>query len=277
MNYINLFQKYLIIDRGFSKETIKSYTAEIQKYLKKYSILSNQMQITEYINSLKPYNSKTINHNISVLKTFYKFLQINNYVKSNPTQNLFYLKTKKSLPKTISYHQIEKILNVNINKKIDYRNKAILELLYATGMRVSELINLKTKDLDISQNLVKVIGKGNRQRIIPINQTATDTIKVYLSTINYHSNYLFANNKNNKLTRQTIFNIIKKQAFIQNVPKASPHTLRHSLASHLLDNGANLVVIKEILGHKNLQTTTIYTHTPQNKIKQLYKKYHPHA
>ena len=188
------------------------------------------------------------------------------------------------MPKTLTIQQVDQLLNINLKTRYDYRNKAILELMYATGMRVSEIISLKINDIDLNMAIVKTIGKGNKERIIPFGDYCNKFIKIYLDKyrqqflIKGNNDYLFLNNHGNKLTRQGIFKIIKNIAKTNNINvDFSPHTLRHSFATHLLENGADLLTIQELLGHSNISTTQIYTHISNEKLQKNYKNYHPHG
>lgn len=192
-------------------------------------------------------------------------------------------KMKKALPKILSYEEVYILLNIDLKTNYDYRNKAMLELMYATGLRVSELVNLKVNDIDLESDIVRTIGKGNKERIIPIGEYAAIFLKEYII---YHrdallknnaTDYLFINNHGKNMTRQGFYKIIKEVAYEKGIKtNISPHTLRHSFATHLLDRGADIVSIKEMLGHSNLATTQIYTHISNNKIKKDYDEYFPH-
>lgn len=288
-NAIKEFESYLLIDKKYSNNTITSYVSEIEKfynYVKQDNISKiTKKDIKEYIADLKKKNmsTKSIAHNISCLKSFYKFLIINKIVSSNETDGIDTPKISKTLPKVLSIEEITKLLDINTETDYDYRNKAMLELMYATGLRVSELVNLKLADIDLHMAIVRVMGKGSKERIIPIGDYAIMSLREY---INSHRNnmmkrnindYVFINNHGNKMTRQGFFKIIKAEAKKKNIKtNFSPHTLRHSFATHLLTYGADLKVIQELLGHSNISTTQIYTHVSKDKLKQNYNEFHPH-
>lgn len=286
------FKTYLLIDKKYSNETIESYMNDLYKYYyyidKKGLTISSIkrkeiMEYTKYLKEIK-LSSRSINHNISVLKTFYKFLVVSEHFKSNPMDYVETPKVGKTLPKVLSYEEIKQLLDVDLIDKYSYRNKAMLELMYATGLRVSELVNLKINDIDLDMAFVRTMGKGSKERIVPIGDYAILFIKEYL--LNYrhellkkeNNEYLFLNNRGKRLSRQSFYKLVKELAIKKNIKtEFSPHTLRHSFATHLLDRGADIVSIKEMLGHSSLSTTQIYTHISNQKLKEEYDKFHPHG
>lgn len=193
-------------------------------------------------------------------------------------------KREKHLPKVLSEEEIDKLLNIPLTDAFSYRNKAILEIMYATGLRVSELINLKVNDIDLNMALLKTLGKGSKERIIPLGDYALNYLKLYINEYRNQlikrnlTDYLFLNNHGNKLTRQGLFKILNKLAREQGIKtEISPHTLRHSFATHLLNGGADLRSIQELLGHSDISTTQIYTHVSNQKLNEDYHKFHPHG
>lgn len=288
--YINEFIEYLIIDKKYSENTIKAYNNDLKKF-KKYFINKNMNQIDE--NSIRDYikylykennEAKTISHNISTLRSFYKFLLIEKKVLKNPMEYIELPKTKKSLPKTLSIDEIDKLLDINLTDAFSYRNKAMLELMYSSGLRVSELINVRIHDIDTSNCIIRIMGKGSKERIVPLGDYAIRYIELYLKEYREKlvkkelNDYLFLNNHGGHLTRQGFFKILKEIAKEKNIKtEFSPHTLRHSFATHLLNGGADLRSIQEMLGHSDISTTQIYTHVSKEKIKENYNNYHPHA
>ena len=288
--YIDKFIEYLIIDKKYSENTIKSYNNDLKKfenYFKSKNI--NQIEennIKDYIKYLNKENNdtKTISHNISTLRSFYKFLLIEKISKTNPMEYIELPKTKKSLPKTLSIEEIDNLLDIKLTDSFSYRNKAMLELMYSSGLRVSELVNVKTHDIDISNCIIRIMGKGSKERIVPLGDYAIKYIELYLKEhreklIKKEMNdYLFLNNHGNKMTRQGFFKILKSIAKEKNIKtEFSPHTLRHSFATHLLNGGADLRSIQEMLGHSDISTTQIYTHVSKEKLKENYNNFHPHA
>ena len=287
---ITEFLRYLLIDKGYSENTIESYKRDLNKFLeynKNTSIdnISNE-DLKKYIKYLNDngLNEKSIARNISSLKSFYKFLVISKYISSNTSDSLYLPKIKKSLPSTLTEEEVMSLLDIDLTDNFSYRNKAMLELLYATGLRVSELINLKLQDIDFSQDIIRTFGKGSKERIIPIGDYAKEYLEKYIyeyrsSMLKKDNNeYIFLNNHGKQMTRQGFFKIIKKIAKEKGINKElSPHTLRHSFASHLLKYGADLRTIQELLGHSDISTTQIYTHITNEELKQNYNEFHPHG
>ena len=284
---IEVFLRYLLIDKGYSKNTIMSYKKDLDKfsiYFKNKDIKDiDNSNLKDYIKSLD-LNEKSISRTISCLKSFYKFLIIEKVIKDNPTDGLYMPKVKKSLPNIMSVEDVTKLLDIKLDDHFSYRNKAMLELMYATGLRVSELVELKFNDIDFSDDIVRIMGKGSKERIIPMG----DFAKTYLEEYIYnHRNlmlkgnnceYIFLNNHGKKMTRQGFFKIIKKLANNIGIStEISPHTLRHSFASHLLKYGADLRTIQELLGHSDISTTQIYTHVANEELRKNYDEYHPHG
>jgi len=287
---IEEFLRYLLIDKGYSSNTIESYKRDLLKFLeynKNKTITDiNSNDLKEYIKYLNDenLNEKSISRNISCLKSFYKFLVIDKKVKNNPSEALFIPKLKKSLPNTLTEEEIFKLLDIDLIDNYSYRNKAMLELMYAAGLRVSELVDLKLQDVDLNDEIIRIFGKGSKERIVPLGEFASETLKEYINKHRslmlkkYNNEYLFLNNHGNKMTRQGFFKIIKniaKEKGIKN--NLSPHTLRHSFASHLLKYGADLRTIQELLGHSDISTTQIYTHITNEELKKNYEEFHPHG
>lgn len=286
---IDLFKTYLLIDKKYSNNTIVSYENDLKKFehysKKKINDISKQ-DIMNVLKKLQEENlsNSSINHFVTTLRSFYKFLIINNIVKENIMDFISSPKREKHLPRVLSENEIDKLLNIPLTDHYSYRNKAILELMYATGLRVSELINLKVNDIDLNMAILKTIGKGSKERIIPLGDYALNYLKIYINE--YRSllikkdlnDYLFLNNHGNKLTRQGLFKILNKLAREQDIKaEISPHTLRHSFATHLLNGGADLRSIQELLGHSDISTTQIYTHISNQKLNEDYHKFHPHG
>ena len=287
---IEEFLRYLLIDKGYSNNTINSYKIDLEKFLeynkdKNISDITNN-DLKEYVKWLKKIelSDKTISRNISCLKSFYKFLLIEKFINNNPSDSLIMPKLKKSLPNTLTEDEVLKLLDINLTDAFSYRNKAMMELLYATGLRVSELVNLKLQDIDLNQDIVRTFGKGSKERVIPIGDYAKEYLKKYiyeyreLMLKKNSVDYLFLNNHGNKMTRQGFFKIIKKIAHDNGITKElSPHTIRHSFASHLLKYGADLRTIQELLGHSDISTTQIYTHITNEELRENYENFHPHG
>ena len=287
---IEEFLRYLLIDKGYSNNTIESYKRDLDKFLefnKNIDINNiNNENLKKYIKYLnnENLNEKSIARNISSLKSFYKFLSIEKYINNNPSDALYLPKIKKSLPNTLTEEEVIKLLDIKLTDNFSYRNKAMLELMYATGLRVSELINLKLQDIDLNQDVIRTFGKGSKERVIPIGDYSKEYLEKYI--LEYRgsmlkkesSEYLFLNNHGKQMTRQGFYKIIKKIAKEKGIDKdLSPHTIRHSFASHLLKYGADLRTIQELLGHSDISTTQIYTHITDEELKKNYQNFHPHG
>lgn len=283
------FKTYLFIDKKYSSNTISSYQDNLSKfilYFEKKDIKNiNKDDLKNYLAYLKKskLNTKTISHHISVIRTFYKFLLMNKYIEKDVSSTLELPKMKKTIPTVMTLEEVDKLLDIDLVDNYSYRNKAMLEVMYATGLRVSELTALKLSDVDLESCIIRTIGKGSKERIIPLGDYALKYLKLYVSEYrstmmkkNYHD-YIFVNNHGNPMTRQGFFKIIKKQAELKGIKTViSPHTIRHSFATHLLDHGADLRSIQEMLGHSNISTTQIYTHVSSKHLEENYQM-HPHA
>lgn len=289
MKEIDLFCNYLLIDKKYSSNTIESYRSDLTKfndYINKSIIDIRECDVKEYLKDLTHHeeSKKTIARNISCLRSFYKFLIIEKIVTTNIMENIEIPKLDKTLPKILDEEDIDNLLDIELVDSYSYRNKAMLELMYATGLRVSELVNLKVHDVYLDMALVRTIGKGSKERIIPMGDYALYYLKEYLE--NYrdgmlkreYNDYLFLNNHGKQMTRQGFFKILKNLANEKNIKKDfSPHTLRHSFATHLLNHGADLRSIQELLGHSDIATTQIYTHVSNKQLRENYDDFHPHS
>lgn len=289
---LNDFCDYLKIDKRYSDLTVESYRTEIKGYLdffKEKNIKVKNIKnsdIKDYLTYIKKgeTSERTLAHNVSVIRTFYKFLLTQKVIERNPTEFLELPKLRKKLPTVLSKEEVEKLLDIDLTDCYSYRNKAMLELLYSTGLRVSELVNLELSNIDLESCTLKTIGKGNKERIIPISDYALYYVEKYINEYRGSmlkkgvNNYVFINNHGNVMTRQGFFKIIKNLASEKDIKTPiSPHTLRHSFATHLLDYGADLRSIQEMLGHSNLSTTQIYTHVSSEHLKDNYNSSHPHS
>ena len=287
------FLDYLYIEKGLSKNTVVSYKSDILDVFEwamdnhKISLKSiKNHEIEKYINYLfnKGFASSTINRKISSLKSFFLFLQKKGKILENPIRELPSPKQEKKLPISMSEDDVETLLNAPIQDSfIGYRDKAMLELLYATGVRVSELINIKFSDIDLTRSIVKVLGKGSKERLIPFGESANEYMKIYLEhrsqrTINRSIQFIFVSTKNSKISREAFWHRIKFYSRKINISiNISPHTLRHAFATHLLNRGADLRSVQLLLGHSDLSTTQLYTHIAKNELKELHCKNHPRA
>ena len=287
LEYLNEYLEYLNIDKKYSNNTILSYHNDLKIYLnflKEKSVLKVQEKDVQlFLNQERQdKNSRTIAHLLTVLNNFYQFLLKNQYLSKNPVEYIELPKLKKTLPTVLSHKEIESLLDIELVTKYDYRNKAMLELLYSSGLRVSELVNLTVYDVQLSENIVRIIGKGGKERIVPIDDYATKYLTIYMTEYRPQlmkkqiTNDLFLNNLGKKISRQAMFKIIQQIALKKGIrTHFSPHTLRHSFATHLLENGADLRSIQELLGHSSISTTQIYTHV-SNQFKKENYECHPH-
>lgn len=284
--YIDEYINYVFIEKKLSNNTKNAYRSDLEefnKYFNNRSIASiTTNDIKKYITSLSNNKDRSINRKLVSIRTFFNYFLRENIIKENPCDKLDNIKLEKKLPKVLSYEDILKLLDVEIKKSSDYRNKVMLELLYSTGLRVSELVSLNINDIDLSENLVKCIGKGNKERIIPLGDTITKLLEEYINNIrikllkNKVNTKLFLNKNGLGITRQSFFKFLKSQAKIKHIDSdISPHTIRHSFATHLIEYGADLRSISELLGHENIKTTQIYTHLSKNKIRKDYDEFHP--
>lgn len=283
------FLNYLLIDKKYSINTIQSYDydlKEVEEYFQRDMRTLETRELEQFMLKEKKQGKKerSIAHTITVLRSYYKFLEQEGRISKNPTDHLEGPKLPKTLPKTLSQTEVEDLLDLSLQTPYDYRNKAMLELLYASGLRISELISLNIHDINLQMQTVRIFGKGNKERIVPIDDYATHYIACYLSEYRSQllkqkdTDILFLNSRGTKMTRQAFFKILKKIAFEKNIKTPfSPHTLRHSFATHLLENGADLRSIQELLGHSDISTTQIYTHISNQKLQENYMQYHPHG
>lgn len=284
--YISNFLSHLEIEENYSQNTLNSYENDLNKfenYYKNKDILKiTSNDINKYIQTLSDLAPTTVSHNISSLKTFYSYFLKLGSISSNPTDGIKSPKLGTHLPVYLTIEEINKLLDIEVIDAFSSRNKALLELMYATGLRISEVINLEFKNIDYDDCIVRVLGKGSKERIVPINDYAITYLKKYIDNYrpelvkNEINNYIFLNNHGKKLTRQGVFKIIKAYAQEKGINKnIGPHTLRHTFATHLLENGADLRVIQELLGHESISTTQIYTHLTNEALHNEYKKYFP--
>jgi len=279
------FLNHLKYERKLSNNTYLSYRYNLKKialYFGNDDLINlNEDDIRNFLYNSKE-NSKTKSHYLTVLKSFYNCMLDLNRITINPCDNIKSPKIEKKLPKFLTIEETDKLLDIKLHEPLDYRNKAMLELLYATGMRISEMLDLKLSNYYEEDAYIKVMGKGSKERICPIGDITIKYLNLYINEYrNYilktkQSDYLFVNYNGNRMSRQGFFKILKRICDENNIKKEiSPHILRHSFATHLLNNGADLRIIQELLGHENISTTEIYSHISKEKIIKDYEK-HPH-
>ena len=287
------YQFYLKIERGLSKNSINSYTLDVEKlinHLEENAINESPISITtetiqQFIyKTAKIVNTRSQSRLISGLRSFFNYLVFEDYIKINPLDLIESPKIGRKLPDTLSEEEIDRIINaIDLSKPEGERNRAMLETLYGCGLRVSELINLKLSDLFFDEGFIKVTGKGDKQRFVPIVSITQKYINIYRSEIRNHisikpgfEDTLFLNRRGKQLTRAMVFTIIKQLAEKIGLKKSiSPHTFRHSFATHLLQNNADLRSIQLMLGHESITTTEIYVHLDKSHLTKVVEKYHP--
>ena len=274
------YRNYLKYERAYSDNTVGAYMNDLNKYeefLKKDILESDTEDLEKYLKYIKNLESTTVAHKITSIKSYFNYNIKRGIVSVNPADKVSRPKLTKHLPEYLTEEEVGKLLDVELKSPYDYRNKTILELLYSSGIRISELVNIKTPNYDSEECLIRIMGKGSKERIVPLGDYAINIMNDYMN--NYrplinkkHTDYVFVNNRGDKISRQFIFKVIKKEAIKKDI---SPHTLRHTFATHLLKNGADLRIIQELLGHENISTTQIYTHVTNNKLKSDYETYFP--
>jgi len=280
------FLDSLYIEKGLSKNTVSSYKNDISSFLSwlnKKQINYQQVSgknINQFISNLfnSGLKSSSINRKISSIKHFYLFLSKKKIIKYSPADEIETPKQEKYLPISMSEDEVERLLNSpNSNRIIERRDKAMIEILYATGMRISELVNLKLTDVDFNRSVLKVFGKGSKERLVPYGEKAAEALDIYLrDRKRSDSKYVFLSNRGSQITRGAFWQRIKIYIKRENLKSSiSPHTLRHAFATHLLNRGADLRSVQILLGHSDLSTTQIYTHIAKQRLGEILKKHHP--
>ncbi len=291
--YIKSFQSYLRIERGLSKNTIENYSFDLERlclFLNENNIEVSPIKITDetvqqFIYSVSSQvNARSQARIISGLKSFFSYLIFEDYRNDNPLELIESPKAGRKLPDTLSVEEIDNLINaIDLSTNEGERNRAILETLYGCGLRVSELVELKISDLFFEEGFVKITGKGNKQRFVPVGELTQKFVQIYTNNNRVHLNIqkghedtLFLNRRGKKLTRAMIFTIIKDLSIKIELNKAiSPHTFRHSFATHLLENGADLRSIQLMLGHESITTTEIYVHLDRSHLSKVINNFHP--
>ncbi|MFA6335247.1 MAG: site-specific tyrosine recombinase XerD [Bacteroidales bacterium] len=295
-NFVADFASYLRLERSLSNNTISSYCSDVEKLDSFITGKENSTTIKQLDNVTPELLSEFLTLQlsfslskrsqarlISSLKAFYKYLEMENIINSNPTELLDPPKIRPYLPVVLSVSEVEDIINsVDLSLEEGHRNRAIFEVLYSCGLRVSELVNLRVSNLFLNEGFVKVTGKGSKQRLVPIGGPATEALNIYLGLRRLFKvskgcdDIVFLNRRGGKLSREMIFIIVRKQAEIAGINKEiSPHTFRHSFATHLVENGADLRAVQEMLGHESILTTEIYTHVNSERWRENILRCHP--
>lgn len=288
------YEFYIKMEKRLSKNTLASYSTDVNQYIK-YIDTHNDIEdlsdikrehITSFVGSMKRKgtSAKTITRKISAIKSFHEFIKKEHGVKVNVATDIESMKVEKKLPVYLSMDEIDRLLEtLSETTPLDLRNKAMLELLYSSGLRITELVDLEISNLHLTMGFIKVRGKGNKERIIPLGEVARDSIRRYIESgrtkleVN-PTNVLFLNSRGEKITRVGFWKVLKQLTKAAGIDKEiSPHKIRHSFATHLLQNGANLRYVQEMLGHENVSTTQIYTHLDKTKLMDVYEKAHPRS
>ncbi len=291
--FVKEYLSLLKIEKNLSENSISSYRNDLFKLIHFFDELKisdlnlvTSKNITDFFAKQRKegLTSTSVSRYASSVRGFFSYLKQQDYIKNNPTSNLPSTKLSRNLPSVLSFNEIEKILDKpNTKNNLGLRDKAILEVLYSSGLRVSEAINLKISDLFLEDEVIRVIGKGSKQRIIPIGSSARKWIKEYLIKVRpllqkrmKSENLVFLNSKGSRLSRMAIWKIVKKYCNEAGIDKeVHPHTFRHSFATHLLEGGADLRAVQEMLGHSDISTTQIYTHIDREYVKQVHRDFHP--
>jgi integrase/recombinase XerD len=291
---IKQFKNYLKLEKSLSANSIEAYERDVEKLYQFSEMSLGKMAATDikskeiqrflmWVNELGM-TATTQARVLSGLKAFYKFLLLEDYISDDPTSSIEGPKTSRKLPDTLSFFEIEKILEtIDLSTPEGHRNRAMLETIYSSGLRVSELVNLKISDIYKDIGFLKVVGKGNKERLVPIGKDALKYIKLYLENDramltpkNGHENYVFLNRRGAKLTRVMVFIFLRNAVANAGINKTvSPHTFRHSFATHLIEGGADLRAVQEMLGHESITTTEIYTHIDRDFLRQVILDFHP--
>ncbi|KKI58560.1 MULTISPECIES: site-specific tyrosine recombinase XerD [Staphylococcus] len=291
---IEEYLKFIQIEKGLSENTIGAYRRDLKKYqlyMQEQKIAHigfiDRQTIQECLGSLidQGASAKSIARFISTIRSFHQFALREKYAAKDPTVLIETPKYEKKLPDVLDVEEVIQLLETpDLTKNNGYRDRTILELLYATGMRVTELIQIEIDDVNLIMGFVKVFGKGNKERIIPLGDTVIEYLDTYINNVRPQllkktvTNVLFLNLHGRPLTRQGIWKLIKQYGLRANINKTlTPHTLRHSFATHLLENGADLRAVQEMLGHSDISTTQLYTHVSKTQIRQMYNQFHPRA
>lgn len=291
--YIDSFLLFIELEKSLSENTINSYKFDLKKFyeflslIKKPDIVKVERPVIEkYLSYLnKEYKATSSARSISSLRQFYDFLLNRKFIENNPFDYIDSPKLPRNLPDVLTLEEIESILKkIDVSVSLGLRDRAILETMYASGLRVSELVGLKMHDILFDEEVIRVFGKGSKERIVPIGKQALRWIDLYLTQSRLHlannksEDILFLNWRGKKLSRMSIWNILNKYSKMANIKKnIHPHILRHSFATHLLEGGADLRSIQEMLGHADISTTQIYTHVDISYLKEVHKTFHPRA
>lgn len=291
-NDIEDFMSYIVFEKRLSKNTSNSYKNDLIKYEEFLNIKNifktediSKSDIEQYLEELNKDDVKvsSIARKLTTIKAFHNYLFQKKKIKVDVSENIERPKLRKKLPNVLTVEEVDRLLDIECKSKFDYRNKSMLELMYGTGLRISELLDLKLTDFDLENCIIRCYGKGSKERIVPIGEYTMESLTNYLEIRSQllkkkKCDYLYLNNLGGRLSRFSFFKILKKMLAEKGINKdVSPHSLRHSFATHMLEYGADLRSIQELLGHSDIATTKIYTHISNNKIKKEYEEFHPRS
>ncbi len=289
------FFHFIQVERGLAENTLISYKRDLRRYIEH---VENHCQVTDWkqvhrqqIMSFllqlqkEEKSSTTIARTISSIRSFHQFLVREQLVEHDASVHIETPKKERQLPKTLSMEEVDRLLDIKGNEPLDNRNKAMIELLYATGLRVTEMIELQISDMHLTMGFIRCVGKGNKERIVPLGDIASEALDRYMQRdrrvlMKYKNNhkYVFVNHHGRPLSRQGFWKVLRTVSTEAGFEKQiTPHTLRHSFATHLLENGADLRAVQEMLGHSDISTTQIYTHVTNKRLKEMYTEFHPRA
>ncbi len=288
-NYLN----HLQVEKGLAPNTVAAYQRDIRRFLsyllsRKCQVAAvGKVELSEYVQRLyEDLSARSVKRGISSLRSFFQFLLLDGYIQADPTETLESPKTWRTLPTYLSEEEVEQLLRQpDLSRPHGLRDRAMLEVLYATGLRVSELVCIRTEEINFEVGFLRAFGKGSKERIVPVGDSALDFVQRYLAGARSHfmrrrrsSVHLFVTQQGKRMTRQCFWLMVRKYGRRMGIEKnLSPHTLRHSFATHLLEHGADLRSVQMMLGHADISTTQIYTHVTRERLKQIYDKYHPRA
>jgi integrase/recombinase XerD len=280
-HHLDSFIQYLISERGASPHTVDAYNRDILTFIKFMEELSSDVperkHVEAYMGHLRERgkHTRSIVRAMSALRSFFNFLLMDGKIKVSPLEDIEVPKFKAPIPDVLSEEEMLELIRLPEHSKTSLRDRTMLELLYATGLRVSELTKLNKSDVNLEGGFVVAMGKRSKERVVPLGTYSRDAIKLYLETEKPKGNYLFPNRRGGTLTRQAIWKIIRKYSMRMERRHVSPHTIRHTFATHLLQGGADLRSVQILLGHEDISTTQIYTHVDSKRLKEVHKKYHP--
>lgn len=278
---LDAFITHLTTERGSSSHTVDAYSRDILDFIgfmEERRVASPEPgHFEQYMGALRSRGKKTrsILRALSALRSFYNFLLLDGRIKANPLTDLEMPKFKPPVPRALSQEEMTTLLGPQEERKVSLRDRTILELLYATGLRVSELVNLKKRDINLDAGFLVASGKRSKERMVPLGTYARDIVKRYLAESKLEGVFLFSNKRGQHLTRQAVWKVIRKYGLQLGESHVSPHILRHTFATHLLEGGADLRSVQILLGHEDISTTQIYTHVDKKRLKEIHKKYHP--